>query len=233
MGVTQHSFIQANASHGSPTRARDLMHTRARTHSRPRSLVVCCVPGRSRRKFHALLHIENVSFILPTEKWKNGSIKKKQKNKNKAKWEWLTCVGATRCHGTPSKVKAEYGHRFGGMWHLWEQNTKGGIFPPRREHENNKQSLREDGRRNVWNLKRHKTQIVWFWLRARRVEKTPEGAPPMHKKTQTSINTCKWVKLLRVVQFLLCSCKVNSALQNASSGFLACMRLRATSRFWS
>lgn len=32
-----------------------------------RSLVVCCVPGRSQRKFHALLHTENVSFILPTE----------------------------------------------------------------------------------------------------------------------------------------------------------------------
>lgn len=33
MGVTQHSFIQANASHGSPTQAQDLMHTRAHTHT--------------------------------------------------------------------------------------------------------------------------------------------------------------------------------------------------------
>ena len=50
-------------------------------------------PGRSRRKFHAPLHTENVSFILPTEKergkggWggtrseKSGSMKREEKKR--------------------------------------------------------------------------------------------------------------------------------------------------------
>ena len=45
-------------------------HTHTHTHTRspeePGGLAVS--PGRSRRKFHAPLHTENVSFILTTEK---------------------------------------------------------------------------------------------------------------------------------------------------------------------
>lgn len=37
-----------------------------------RSLVVCCVPRRSHRQFHAPLHSKNVSFIQPTEKPSKG-----------------------------------------------------------------------------------------------------------------------------------------------------------------
>lgn len=35
------------------------------------------------------------------------------------------------CRGNPhpGKVKAKHGHRFGGMWHLWERNTKEWNLP--------------------------------------------------------------------------------------------------------
>lgn len=46
-----------------------------------RSLVFCCVPGRSHRKFHAPLHTENVSFILPT------GDKRKEKRNERPNWK--------------------------------------------------------------------------------------------------------------------------------------------------
>lgn len=108
MEANWYSFLHVNASHGCSTQAQDFMHSHTNTHTQsPKSLVVCCVPGRSRRKFHALLHTENVSFILPTEKGRTGNEWLDLRKKKKAKWGWLTCAGVTRCHGTPSKAKAE------------------------------------------------------------------------------------------------------------------------------
>lgn len=96
-----------------------------------RSLVFCCVPGRSHRKFHAPLHTENVSFILPTgdkrkEEWKTELEKKGNPL-------CLTYVGVTRWN---TAMATHTQQSKGGTWSQVQWNVtfmrakhKGRNFP--------------------------------------------------------------------------------------------------------
>lgn len=93
----------------------------------------CCVPGRSHRKFHAPLHTENVSFILPT------GDKRKEKRNERLNWKkkgnplWLTYVGVTRWN---TAMATHTQQSKGGTWSQVQWNVtfmrakhKGRNFP--------------------------------------------------------------------------------------------------------
>lgn len=91
MGVTQHYFIQVNASHGSPTQAQDLMQTQTHTHTSKEPGGLLCPRevtqeiSRSSSHWKCLLYPPHWEGKKRDEKWKNGSNKKIKKTQKKTK----------------------------------------------------------------------------------------------------------------------------------------------------
>lgn len=106
MEANLYSFLHVNASHGSSTQAQDFMHSHTNTHTvskKPGGLL--CLREVTQEISRSSSHWK--CFLYPPH-W--GGKKRERMawfTEKKAKWGWLTCVGVTRCHGTPSKVKTE------------------------------------------------------------------------------------------------------------------------------
>lgn len=122
------------------------------THGHPKTLVVRVSQGGHAGKIsRSSSHWKCLLYPLTREWWrgeKEGMRSKSLQNKKEAKWGWASL---RRCDRLPQhspggggeKKRAEYSHRFGGMWLQWEPRHKGRNFPSKSVREEQLKSVGE------------------------------------------------------------------------------------------
>lgn len=165
-----------SVSHGSPTRVQDytLSHTytptHIHTHTQPSEKpggLLC--PGEVTQEISR--SSSHWKCLLYPSRWerkeKERGVKEWLKEKKKRPNCWMRMAYLCRCdlmkkknavllarQPTPGKVKAEYGHRFGGMWHLWVGEHKRRNFP-------SKTRAWKEQARSVWEKTRGGMSGIW------------------------------------------------------------------------